>query len=95
MKWLLLAAVVGSTVASDLLQSFEMKRHGEVRDFHPSAMGRVFATVLRRKLFVLAVVFMAVSFFRSFNFSPSPISVLPYPPPRPPLSLKRSWPVTF
>ncbi|MCZ2150594.1 MAG: EamA family transporter [Bryobacterales bacterium] len=63
MKWLLLACVVGATVASDLLQSFEMKRHGEVRDFRPTAMGRVLAAVFRRKLFVLAVVFMAVSFF--------------------------------
>lgn len=63
MKWLLVASIVGSTVLSDLLQSYEMKRQGEVTDFRPTALGRVFAAVLRRKLFLLAVVCMAISFF--------------------------------
>ena len=63
MKWLLVALVVMATVASDLLQSYEMKRQGEVTDFRPSALGRVFAAVLRRKLLLLAIGCMAVSFF--------------------------------
>lgn len=63
MKWLLVAIVVASTVASDLLQSVEMKRHGEIDDFRPSALGRAFATVLRKKLTILAVICMAASFF--------------------------------
>lgn len=63
MKWIFLALVVGSTVLSDLLQSFEMKRQGAVEDFRPGALARVFSTVLRRKFMILAVAAMAVSFF--------------------------------
>ena len=35
MNWLLVAIIVGSTVISDVLQSREMKRHGEIGDFRP------------------------------------------------------------
>lgn len=61
--WLLLAVIVGSTVIGDLLQSREMKLHGEVRDFRPSGLGRLMASLARRKYLILAVMFMAVSFF--------------------------------
>lgn len=61
--WLLLSVVVTATVAGDLLQSREMKRHGEVDDFRPGALGRLFAGLVRRKLLILAVGCMAVSFF--------------------------------
>jgi uncharacterized membrane protein len=63
MKWALVAAIVGSTVVADLLQTIEMKRHGEIDDFRPGALGRVFSAVLRRSYLILAVFFMAVSFF--------------------------------
>ncbi|HUQ95207.1 MAG TPA: EamA family transporter [Bryobacteraceae bacterium] len=63
MKWLLLALVVNATVASDLLQSYEMKRQGEVRDFRPTALRQFFANVFRKRLLILAVVCMAISFF--------------------------------
>ena len=63
MKWFLVALVVMATVTSDLLQSHEMKRQGEVTDFRPTALGRMFAAVLRRKLLILAIGCMAVSFF--------------------------------
>ena len=62
-QWLLVAAIVGSMAASDLLQSHEMKRHGEIREFHPSRLGSLLATLARRVNLVLAIVFMAVSFF--------------------------------
>jgi drug/metabolite transporter (DMT)-like permease len=55
----LVGAVVGSTVACDLLQSWDMKRHGEVHDFHPRRVARLFA----RWPLALSVVFMAISFF--------------------------------
>ena len=61
--WSLLALMVGSTVAGDLLQSLEMKRHGEITEFHPRGLGRLFATLARKKFLILAVVFMAISFF--------------------------------
>ena len=63
MKWLLVGLIVTATVGSDVLQSYEMKRQGEVTDFRPSALGRFFSAVLRRKLLILAIVCMAISFF--------------------------------
>jgi drug/metabolite transporter (DMT)-like permease len=62
-SWTLLGLIVGSTVLGDLLQSFEMKRHGEITEFHPRGLGRLFATLARKKFLILAVVFMAISFF--------------------------------
>jgi drug/metabolite transporter (DMT)-like permease len=63
MKWLLVALIVGATTASDLLQTVEMKRHGEISDFRPAALGGIFARLLRRVRLIAAVFFMAVSFF--------------------------------
>jgi drug/metabolite transporter (DMT)-like permease len=56
--WLLLSIVVGATVVSDLLQSFEMKRQGEVL-----GAGSFLATVARKKLLILSILCMAGSFF--------------------------------
>jgi len=61
--WFLLAVIIGSTVIADLLQSHEMKRHGEIQDFRPSGLGRVLATLARKKNLILAVACMALSFF--------------------------------
>ena len=61
--WLLLATVVGSTVMGDVLTSLEMKRHGEVRDFGAHGLARTAAALSRRLYLILAVVFMAASFF--------------------------------
>jgi drug/metabolite transporter (DMT)-like permease len=55
--------VVGSTVLADLLQSFEMKRHGEVSDFGATGLKKLAETLAQKKLLVLSVFFMAVSFF--------------------------------
>jgi len=61
--WLLIAVIIGSTVAADLLQSHEMKRHGEIHDFRPSGLRLVLATLARKRNLILAMVCMAVSFF--------------------------------
>ena len=61
--WGLLAVIIASTVTADLLQSFEMKQHGEIHDFRPSGLRRVLATLARKRNLILAVVCMAVSFF--------------------------------
>ena len=65
MKWLMVAIIVGSTVLADLLQSFEMKRRGEVdpEDLRPGRVGRMLAGLAHRGPLVLAVFFMAISFF--------------------------------
>lgn len=56
MQWLLLSIMVASTVVGDVLQSFEMKKVGESQDFRLGQLAR-------RKYLILAVAFMAVSFF--------------------------------
>jgi uncharacterized membrane protein len=61
--WLLLAIIVGSTVMADVLQSLEMKKHGEIREFHPRGIGRVLAALAVKKFLILSIVFMAISFF--------------------------------
>ncbi len=59
MNWMLVAIIVGATIGSDLLQSIEMKRHGEIRDVRASTL----VALARRWRLGVAVLFMAVSFF--------------------------------
>jgi uncharacterized membrane protein len=61
--WGLLALIIASTVTADLLQSHEMKRHGEIQDFRLSGLRRVLAALVRKRNLILSVVCMAVSFF--------------------------------
>jgi drug/metabolite transporter (DMT)-like permease len=63
MTWLLVGGVVVSTVAADVLQSSEMKRHGEIVDFRPDRLGRVWIAMFRRRYLMASIVFMASSFF--------------------------------
>ena len=63
MKWLLVAIIVGATSVGEVLQAAGMKRHGEIHDFRPGALGRVMYAIARNWLIVLSVVMMAVSFF--------------------------------
>jgi drug/metabolite transporter (DMT)-like permease len=63
MTWLLVGGVVVSTVGADFLQSAEMKRHGEIVDFHPGRLGRVWLAMMQRRYLLASVVFMAISFF--------------------------------
>ena len=62
-RWILVAVMVGSTVMGDLLQSLEMKRHGEIHDFHPRGWAKLFGALAREKYLILAIGFMAISFF--------------------------------
>lgn len=61
--WVLLAVIVAATVTADILQSHEMKRHGEIHDFRPSVLGGVLSKLAGKRNLILAVLFMAVSFF--------------------------------
>jgi len=64
MKWLMVGIIVGSTVLADLLQSFEMKRHTvAVEDLRPGRVAGMLAGLARRIPLVVAVFFMAISFF--------------------------------
>lgn len=63
MKWVLIGAIVGATTIGEVLQAKGMRRHGEIRDFRPGALGRVIAALSRNWMVGASVVAMAVSFF--------------------------------
>ena len=62
MKWLLLSIIVCTTVLSDLLQSYEMKRSGE-QTVDARGLARLLRMIVSRRYLVLAIFCMAVSFF--------------------------------
>ena len=63
MKWVLVALIVLCTVSSDVLQSREMKRHGEVDAFRASGLKETLTALFSRPLLLLSVGCLAVSFF--------------------------------
>lgn len=63
MKWLLVGVIVAATTVGEVLQAKGMRRHGEIRDFRPGALGRVLSLLARNWLIVVSVAAMAVSFF--------------------------------
>jgi drug/metabolite transporter (DMT)-like permease len=63
MKWLLVAIVVAATTAGEVLQAIGMRRHGEIHDFRPGALGRVASALAQSWHITAAIGAMAVSFF--------------------------------
>lgn len=63
MKWLWIAIIVGATTVGEVMQAAGMRRHGEIRDFRPGALGRAVALLSRNRFVIGSVVAMAVSFF--------------------------------
>ena len=63
MTWMLVALIVGSTTAGEVLQAAGMRRHGEIHDFRPGAIGRALALLARNRFVIGGVVAMAISFF--------------------------------
>src|SRR5262245_25302904 len=63
MKWLLVAVMVAATTAGEVLQAAAMRRHGEIRDFRPGAIGRAIALLARNRFVIGSTMAMAVSFF--------------------------------
>jgi drug/metabolite transporter (DMT)-like permease len=63
MKWLLVLVMVGSTTIGEVLQAAGMRRHGEIRDFRPGAIGRAAALLARNRFVIGSIAAMAVSFF--------------------------------
>jgi drug/metabolite transporter (DMT)-like permease len=62
-KWFLVALIVASNCVGDLLNAYGMRRHGEVREFHPGAIGRLLAALARNKHVLGGIAAMAVGFF--------------------------------
>jgi drug/metabolite transporter (DMT)-like permease len=63
-RWILLSVVVVTAVLGDLLQSHEMKAEAS-ESGHPSGISTAsaFHAIAHRKLLVLSITFMAISFF--------------------------------
>lgn len=63
MKWVLIGVIVAATTVGEVLQAMGMRRHGEIRDFRPGAIGRALALLARNRFVIGSVLMMAVSFF--------------------------------
>ncbi len=63
MNWLLVGIIVVATAAGQVWQALGMRQHGEVHDFRPGALGRLFGALVRNKYIIASVFAMAISFF--------------------------------
>jgi len=63
MKWLMISVIVAATSVGEVLQAMGMRRHGEIRDFRPGAVGRAMAALARNRFVIGSVAAMAISFF--------------------------------
>jgi drug/metabolite transporter (DMT)-like permease len=63
MKWLLVFLMVASTTIGEVLQAAGMRRHGEIHDFRPTAVGRALSLMARNRFVIGSIAAMAVSFF--------------------------------
>ena len=63
MKFAWIAVIVAATTAGEVLQAHGMRRHGEIHDFRPGAVGRALALMARNRFVIGSVFAMAVSFF--------------------------------
>lgn len=63
MRWFFIGIIVAATTAGEVLQAAGMRRHGEIRDFRPGAIGRAVAALARNRFVIGSVAAMAVSFF--------------------------------
>jgi drug/metabolite transporter (DMT)-like permease len=62
-KWVYIAVIVGATTVGEVMQAAGMRRHGEIHDFRPGALGRAMRMLARNAFVIGSVVAMAVSFF--------------------------------
>jgi drug/metabolite transporter (DMT)-like permease len=63
MNWTLVAIIVASTTLKDVLQSMAMKRHGEIHDFRPGAIGKLLRVLARNRAIVASIACSAIAFF--------------------------------
>ena len=52
MKWLSIGIIVAATTVGEVLQAAGMRRHGEIRDFRPGAIGRALALLARNRFVI-------------------------------------------
>ena len=62
-KWIYVAIIVAATAIGEVIGALGMRRHGEIRDFRPNAIGRALAALSRNRYLIASVFCMAISFF--------------------------------
>ena len=67
MKWAWIAAIVAATTVGEVLQAMGMRRHGEIRDFRPGAIGHAMTVLARNRFVIGGVIAMAVAFFANLG----------------------------
>ena len=67
MKWILVLTLIGANAAGDLLNAEGMRCHGEVTNFHPSAIVRLLASLVRNRFVIGGVLMMTVAFFAQMS----------------------------
>jgi drug/metabolite transporter (DMT)-like permease len=63
MNWLLVAIIVVTTTVKDILQAIAMRRHGEIHDFRPDALGKLLRLLASNRNIVISMVCSGISFF--------------------------------
>ena len=63
MNWLLVAIIVVTTTVKDILQAIAMRRHGEIHDFRPGALGKLLRLLASNRNIIVSMVCSAISFF--------------------------------
>jgi drug/metabolite transporter (DMT)-like permease len=63
MTWVYIGIIILATTVGEVMQAMGMRRHGEIRDFRPNALGRAAATLARNRFVIVSVAAMAISFF--------------------------------
>ena len=63
MNWLMVAIIVAATTVKDILQAVAMKRHGEIHDFRPGALGKVLRLLAQNRIIIASIVCSAIAFF--------------------------------
>ncbi len=63
MKWILVVILICATTLGDVFRSLGMRKHGEIRDFRPGAIGSALGMVARNSYVIVSTCAMAVSFF--------------------------------
>jgi drug/metabolite transporter (DMT)-like permease len=54
MKWILVFMLICATTIGDVFRSLGMRRHGEIHDFRPGAIGTVLSTLGRNKYVIIS-----------------------------------------
>ena len=67
MRWLFVAIIVAATAIGETLEALGMRRHGEIRDFRPGAIGRAVAALARNRFVIAAIAAMALAFFANLG----------------------------